>query len=78
MGLSVSFETENYVLKMGNKLIQRGQFQFFSWSMDAAEGGAEGNHVKVRELLKEKTALKACVDGFYLRLCIEQPAVALY
>ena len=51
MGLSVSFETEHYVLKMGNELIQRREFQFFSWSMDAAEGGAEGNHVKVRELL---------------------------
>ena len=57
---------------MGHELVQGSQFQLFSRGVDAAEGGAEGNHVQVRELLQEEAAFQAGVNGFHLRLMAEE------
>ena len=62
---------------MGHELIQGSQFQLFSRGVNAAEGGAEGDHVQVRELLQEEAALQTGVDGLNLRLVAEELHVGL-
>ena len=58
-------EIQYNVIQMGHELVQRSQFQLFTGRMDAAESGAEGNHIQVRELLQEQAAFQTGVDGFH-------------
>ena len=63
---------------MTDKLIKAGELELLSGGMDSAEGRPERDHIEVRELLEEQTALEAGVDGKNERLSPEAFLVGLY
>jgi hypothetical protein len=60
------------------ELVHCSNLQTLGGRVYATQGRAKRYHLEVRILLKEETALQACMDSTDLRLCIEQTTVALY